>query len=232
METRPKWAIALVMMVLGLLISTQFRVQQKATSDPSRLRAEELAVELSIKEEELQAASERVAELERQVAELQESLSSIAPVPREDTTNLKILAGSLEVTGPGVVVLLSEKPEALEAKNRVSDEDIWRVLNELFVAGAEAASVNGQRVTSVTGIRNVGGRILVNQTMIASPVEIQAVGDPVVLEASLKLRGGVTELLDRWGINVTISKSESLVIPATRTTPVLHYAKPVESKTP
>jgi uncharacterized protein YlxW (UPF0749 family) len=232
MGNKPKWAIAFVMMVLGLLLSTQFRVQQQATSDAGRLRADELARELSIKEEELEAASERVAELERQVAELQRSLSSVSPAPAEDSTDLRILAGNLEVTGPGVIVLLSEKPEALEAKNRVSDEDIWRVLNELFVAGAEAASVNGQRVTSITGIRNVGGRILVNQTMIASPVEIQAVGDPVVLDASLKLRGGVIELLDRWGINVTISKSDSLIIPATRTTPVLHYAKPVEKKTP
>jgi uncharacterized protein YlxW (UPF0749 family) len=216
------------MMILGLLLTTQFRIQKQVTPDPSRLRNDELIAVLHDKEEELQAANQEREKLREQVQQLQSSLSAITPAPKEDTSELRMLAGLLEVQGPGVIVTLVETPEATAAKDRVADEDIWRVVNELLTAGAEAISVNGVRVTSVTGIRNVGNRILVNQTMVASPIEIQAIGDPTVLEASLRLRGGVIELLGRWGIKVTAAKSTSLRLPALRTQPTFRFAKPVK----
>lgn len=220
------------MMILGLLLTTQFRIQRQVVPDASRLRTDELVVALTEKQDELQQASTEIVQLRREVETLRQSVAAATPPPREDLTPLGILAGTLEVQGPGVIVTLMETPEAITAKNKVADEDIWRVLNELFTAGTEALSVNGQRVASVTGIRNVGTRILVNQTMIASPVEIQAIGDPVVLEASLRLRGGVIELLGRWGIEVEVSKSDSLKIPALRSTPTFRFARPVEATKP
>lgn len=223
-----KWALGFVMMILGLLLTTQFRIQKQVTPDPSRLRNDELIAVLHDKEEELQAANQEREKLREQVQQLQSSLSAITPVPKEDTSELQMLAGLLEVQGPGVIVTLVETPEATAAKDRVADEDIWRVVNELLTAGAEAISVNGVRVTSVTGIRNVGNRILVNQTMVASPIEIRAIGDPTVLEASLRLRGGVIELLGRWGIKVTAAKSNSVRIPALRTQPTFRFARPVK----
>ncbi|MFZ5815254.1 MAG: DUF881 domain-containing protein [Bacillota bacterium] len=222
----PKWALAVVMMILGLLISTQFRIQRQVPTDPSRLRTDELVAALQEREEALQAANAEREKLRAEVEKLRLSISATVPPPQEDTDRLEILAGTRAVTGPGVIVTLMETPTAIAAKNQVRDEDIWRVLNELLTAGAEAVSVNGQRITSVTGIRNVGSRILVNQTMIASPVEIHAVGDPVVLEASMKLRGGVVELLGRWGIQVKVSKSDALKLPPLRSVPVFRFAKP------
>lgn len=220
------------MMILGLLLTTQFRIQRQVAPDVSRMRTDELVVALTEREEELAQAKTQIEQLRKEVETLRKSATVVVPPPREDMTPLEILAGSVEVTGAGVVVVLVETPEAATAKNKVADEDIWRVLNELFTAGAEAVSVNGQRVTSVTGIRNVGSRILVNQTMIASPVEIQAIGDPIVLDASLKLRGGVVELLGRWGISVMVTKSDSLKVPAFRSTPSFRFAKPVEQMKP
>lgn len=220
------------MMILGLLLTTQFRIQRQVAPDVSRMRTDELVVALTERQEELAQAKTQIEQLRKEVETLRKSAAVVVPPPREDMTPLEILAGSVEVTGPGVVVVLVETPEAATAKNKVADEDIWRVLNELFTAGAEAVSVNGQRVTSVTGIRNVGSRILVNQTMIASPVEIQAIGDPIVLEASLKLRGGVVELLGRWGISVMVTKNDSLKVPSFRSTPSFRFAKPVEQMKP
>lgn len=216
------------MMILGLLLTTQFRIQRQAPVDPGRLRADELIMALSDKEEELQRANAEMERLKAEVDRLKTALAAPLPTTREDTSALETLAGTLEVQGPGVIAILTETPAALTAKNKVADEDIWRVLNELFTAGAEAVSVNGQRITSLTGIRNVGNRILVNQTMIASPVEIQAIGDPAVLEASLKLRGGVIDVLGHWGIEVKVSKSDSLTVPAIRTTPTFRFARPAE----
>lgn len=226
----PKWALGFVMLILGLLLTTQFRIQKQVMpSDPSRLRTDELVAALTDKEGQLQAANKEREQLRAEVEQLRASLSAAAPPPKEDTTTLEMMAGTSEVTGPGVIVTLTETPEAVSAKNKVADEDLWRVTNELFTAGAEAIAINGVRVTSVSGIRGVGNRILVNQTMIASPMELHAIGDPTVLEQALKLRGGVIEYLGRFGIRLTVAKSDSLKVPALRTLPTFRYAKPVES---
>lgn len=222
-----KWALGLVMMFLGLLLTTQFRITSQQNLDPSRMRTDELVAALTEREEELEAAQQRIRSLEQEVAELRSSLAS--PSTASELERLSLLAGTTEVTGPGVVVTLSETPEAVTALNRVADEDIWRVINELYTAGAEAISVGGVRLTSVTGIRNVGERILVQETMISSPVEIHAIGDPAVLDASLKLRGGVVDLLARWGIKVVVVRSEQLVLPPVRTQPTFRYATPTTS---
>lgn len=218
------------MLVLGFLITIQFRIQKALPSDPGRVRTEELVADLKDKEEELKAANDLADKLQAKVDELQQALSQVAvPVPKEIPDSVALLSGTTEAQGPGVVVTLTETPEAVASKTRVADEDVWRVIMELNTAGAEAISINGQRLSSATGIRNVSNRILVNQTMITSPVEIQAIGDATVLEASLKLRGGVIELLGRWGIKATVQKNDALKIPALRATPTYRYAKPVKS---
>lgn len=219
-----KWALGLVMMFLGLLLTTQFRITSQQNLDPARMRNDELVAALTDREAELEAAQQRIRALEQEVAELQKSLAS--PSTAAQMERLALLAGTTEVTGPGVVVTLSETPEAVTALNRVADEDIWRVVNELYTAGAEAIAVGGVRLSAVTGIRNVGERILVHETMISSPVEIHAIGDPAVLDASLKLRGGVVDLLSRWGIKVVVVRSEELILPPVRTLPTFHHATP------
>lgn len=216
------------MLILGLLLTTQFRIQRQAAPDPSRMRADELVVALKEKDDDLQAANARIADLQQQVEKLKVSASQGTTPSPAQTSELEMLAGTQAVAGPGVIVTMSETTEAVSAKNKLADEDIWRVLNELFTSGAEAVAVNGVRIGPVTGIRNVGNRILINQTMVASPIEIQAVGDPAILEQALKLRGGVIELLGRWGIQVKVTKSDSLKIPALRSAPVFRFGKPGE----
>jgi len=217
----PKWALAIVMMILGLLLALQFRMTNQITVDPSRMRSEDLAVSLQERTAELEAANTELTKVRAELERLKVAIPSAQP-----NQDLEILAGTIDLEGPGVKVTLQETPEALAAKTRLADEDIWRALNELFTAGAEAVSVNGQRISSVTGVRNVGSRILVNQTMIAAPVEILAIGDPTVLEASLKLRGGVIDYLSRWGIKVSVEKGDAIQVPALRTTPTFRFVKP------
>lgn len=223
---RTKWALGLVMLVFGLLITTQMRVQQQVPKDPSRLRAEDLAQELKATQEKLAAAEKQRDQYSADLDKLRKAGSGGATVtvPQRDIPQ-EILAGSSDVVGPGAVITLVESPEA-GAKARVRDEDIWSVVNELLAGGSEAISINGQRLTAVTGIRNVGQRVGIGRTIMSSPFEIAAIGDPAVLEAALRLRGGVVDTLQRWGIKVTIVRSDNVKIPANKTTPVFQYAKP------
>lgn len=221
-----RWAIGFVMMMLGLLLTTQFKVskQKEQFIDPGKLRAEELTVQLQAAEKSLRASEAERERLSAEVETLRKTASAPVPVPQRDLSHLEILAGTIAIQGPGVAVTLAEAPGV--ARARVSDEDIWRVLNELLAAGAEGLSVNGERITSITAIRNVGTRIMVNQKMTSTPIEVLAVGDPAVLEAALKLRGGVVDVMERWGVKVTITRHQDLVLPALRTPPELRFAKP------
>ena len=84
----------------------------------------------------------------------------------------------------------------------IHDEDILKVINELRAAGAEAISLNDQRLISTSEIRCAGPTISVNNTRVAAPFVIKAIGNAKSMEDAIKMRGGVAETLSVWGIQV------------------------------
>lgn len=219
---RTKWALGLVMVVFGILVSTQFRVQQMIPNNTNTMRADELAQELKATQSKLKAAE---ADRDRLAAQLQSQPAGGGAAPTVDMAPTEILAGTLVTQGPGVIVSMMENTE-MSPKTRVHDEDLWRVVNELLASGAEGIAINGQRLTAISGIRDVGQRVMIYQTMTNSPFEIAAVGDPAVMEAALRLRAGVVDLLSRYGVKVTIRRSDSVRLPAF-SAPPFRYAKAV-----
>ena len=90
--------------------------------------------------------------------------------------------------------------------------DILEVVNALKNAGAEAISVNDQRVTNYTDIYCAGNVIQINGQKISSPIEIKAIGSPELLYGSLKIPGGYIEILEDSGVIVTMQKQENITI--------------------
>lgn len=220
-----KWALGFVMVVFGFLMMTQFRAQQQAPV-ASGTRADDLARMLRAAEEQLEATEQERDRLAAQVARLSGSGEGQAKAPQISPT--EILAGTVEVHGPGLVLTLTEGTDTQGARARIADEDLWLVVNELLAAGAEGISVNGNRLTALSGIRNVGQRIMIHQAMTSAPYEVAAIGDPAVMEAALRMRGGVIDSLDKWGIKVKFQRHESIRLPAFRATPTFRFAKPVK----
>jgi uncharacterized protein YlxW (UPF0749 family) len=217
------------MLVFGFLITTQFRITQMAPQTTPGLRAEELAIELKAAKEKLLASDRDKAKLQAQIDTLVKAGSgsgNVVSVPRRDP-NLELMAGVIEATGSGVMVTLVEAPEAVN-KTRVRDDDLWTVINELLAAGAEGIAVNGQRITAITGIRNVGQRIMINQVYTTSPFQVLATGDPTVLDRALKLRGGVIDSLARYSIRVNVMHSDNIVLPAYGSVPEFRFTKPAQ----
>ena len=103
-----------------------------------------------------------------------------------------------------------------------------KVINELWAAGAEAISINEQRLVVGSEIRCAGPTISVNNSKYTPPYEIRAIRDPKTLEASLKMRGGVIETLQFWGIQATIKTQPVVKIAAFKGAHKYQFAKPVE----
>lgn len=116
------------------------------------------------------------------------------------------------VQGPGLIVTLSDNRDAGPGNTvrLVQDADIGDTVKELFAAGAEAVSVDGQRCTRTTEIRCAGPTITANEVMLVPPYEIKAVGDPKTLEKALRAKGGIVE---RLGLRmIAIQPSQRVVV--------------------
>ena len=128
------------------------------------------------------------------------------------------LLGLTELKGKGIIVTLDDnKTVGLDTVNitnyLVHDGDIMQMINELKNAGAEAISINGQRVVSQTAITCDGNVIRINNQKVGAPYVIQAIGQPEWLESALILPGGLIQFLNRDGVITKIEKSNNITIP-------------------
>lgn len=117
-----------------------------------------------------------VAQLQQDVATLERERGVDVP----ETDDLGLTTGALGAVGPGVVVQIDNGPGD---DGLVSDTDLQLLVNGLWYAGAEAISVDGERVGSLTSIRSAGDAITVNFRSIRAPYEVVALGDPDALLA-------------------------------------------------
>ena len=171
-------------------------------------------------------------ELEKQRQNATQNNSDLESKEEEIKQGNKIL-GLSEVTGPGVIVTLSDSKKdissALDPSSLVvHDLDVLSVINELQNAGAEAISINDQRIVPTTGIICGGNIIDINQEKVGAPFVIKAIGLPEQL-AALSRPGGYLETLKGYSIGVELKKSNNITIPKYSGTLTYNYAKTMEA---
>lgn len=217
-------AIALVCVVLGVMLAVQFRTTQDIRSSIPYQRVEDLSQRLAQMEKERDGLLKEVHDLRQG--------SGLGGTSREAEL-IKMSAGVLGVEGPGIIVTIDDskrvsKPGENPNLYLIHDDDILKVINELWAAGAEAISINEQRLIASSEIRCAGPTLSVNNTRYSPPYDIRAIGDPQTLENALKMRGGVVETLQFWGIQITLKQEEKVTIPAYKGTFHYELAKPVK----
>ena len=135
------------------------------------------------------------------------------------------IIGLTDVTGPGVIITLSDsKKDTSTVLNPssllVHDVDILSVVNELKNAGAEAISINDQRLVTTTSISCGGNIIDINGEKVGAPFVIKAIGLPEQL-AGLSRPGGYLEILKDASVGAELKKSNNITIP--KYTGVINY---------
>lgn len=163
--------------------------------------------------------------LENKQKELENVRLSASTKNEEDTQNeLDIknnqkLLGLTDVSGPGFIITLVESKEVKtnEVVNisgyLVHEEDLLYIVNELFNSGADAISINEQRIVSTSSILCDGNIIRVNGKMVGVPITIKAIGYPERLDGALNRPGGYLQMMAEDGIKITTSRSENITIP-------------------
>lgn len=142
------------------------------------------------------------------------------------------IIGLAEVKGPGIKITLKDSKKDMKnvldpSALVVHDEDILSVINELKNAGAEAISINGQRIAPTTGIICGGNIIDINREKVGVPFVIEAIGLPEQL-AALERPYGYLDRLKEDGIQVNVERSNNITIPKYTGTITYNYAKTIK----
>lgn len=146
--------------------------------------------------------------------------TSAGSAARAELARLSAMAGVSAVRGPGIKVVVDDAPtgslRADGATGRVLDTDLQRLLNGLWAAGAEAVSVNNQRLTQLTAVRSAGDAILVAYRPLSPPYEVLAIGNPSDLEVDFVDGPGGRwfQTLKGFGISFTVTAEKDLRLPA------------------
>jgi uncharacterized protein YlxW (UPF0749 family) len=214
-------APALVLGLLAFLMTIDLRTQDTA-SKISATRRSELAAIVAERQKNTAALEDRLSQLRAQLAAITATAAGAALKSiRSEMSAIEAASGTIALAGRGITVTLSDAAGADRSVNsadsRIQDVDLQDVVNALWDAGAEAISINGQRLVETSAIRNAGNAVLVNFRVLTSPYVVDAIGDP----ASMRSRFDASDIARRfktweqvYGLGFSIEQPPVLNIPA------------------
>ncbi|MFR9725095.1 DUF881 domain-containing protein [Streptomyces sp. MS19] len=195
--------------------------------------------------ERVEAGTDRLDSLQEDVNALREDVAAmrrgvLADEGAEDSPTA-LLAGATAVEGPGVELTVNDAERAQDAggatgddgfsdTGRVRDRDLQRVVNGLWEAGAEAISVNGQRLTALSAIRAAGDAVLVDNRPLVPPYTLLAIGGGAEFADGFDATPAgayLAELRDDYGIRVATRLRDDLRLPAAAN-PAIRTATPLD----
>ncbi len=141
---------------------------------------------------------------------------------------LELAAGTVAVTGPGLVATLDDRPDGTApapavarggqlGSGRVLDRDLQQLVNGLWAAGAEAVSINDLRLSARTAIRSAGEAVLVDYRPLSPPYVVRAIGDPATLEPDFADGAAGRQLAtysSLYGLRFDVQPASGLQLPA------------------
>ncbi len=236
MKTNEKIILGAMIVVLTTLIIVQFRSVQAnylAGLIPSK-RSEKVI-------EEINALKQDKTRLNEELAKRQAELDSLISDSSGENERVKTLVSNLEnyktflgltdVIGEGIYMRIDDgiNEGGMESVADIVEHSylINSIVNELNAAGAEAISVNGQRIVANSAIRKVGAEIVVNGQKIVPPITIMAIGDKNVLYSAVGARFQIVESLRDSGYQVELERREEVKLEKYQNVINWRYAKPV-----
>lgn len=221
-ERSSRWpapAAMAMLAIFGLLITTAF-VQTSRTSDDAKARHAQLVKQVVARKAQLASQRERADALRSEAETLQTLYLQATAQGRSlqsRLTTLGLTTGADPARGPGVRVVVDNGPATGGEEAEVLDVDVQKLVNGLWLSGAEAIAINNQRLTSLTAIRSANTLITVNLVRLSPPYTIDAIGDPDKMAARfIDTPGGQwwLDLQALYGLKFAINSEESLTLPA------------------
>lgn len=199
--------------IFTMVMFTQFKtIEQTDITAIETMRETELREELArIKanyddiETKLNDTQAKITEYETQM----ESDEDSAKILENELNEAKMYLGYTNVVGQGIVITITDGSRSIESY------DLINLVNELKLAGAEAISINDNRVVSTTEIVDIINRyIMINGKRISGPYTIKAIGDQKYLESGITLKNGYIDEMNANGKKISYETADEVIINA------------------
>lgn len=224
-----RWKVALTLGILCCILTIAISIQFKTISDSNStvsqtLTGNELRDQVLKWKEKYDKASKDLEKSEKKLEEIRLRATQNDENALDKENQIKkdnILLGLTDVSGSGIIITLKDNNNVKRSTLGPLDNielylvhagDLVEVVNALRNAGAEAISINDQRITNYTSIYCAGNVVVVNGEKISSPIEIKAIGSPELLYGSITIPGGYLELMADTGVVIDVKKAENISI--------------------
>ena len=217
--------LSLVCLVLGFILAFSYSLANSKQDEGSNRTDGQLKQEEALRDqllgfqrknnelqEDLYEKQEKVVTMEKSFSKEKQIYFNLA----EDAERYRMYLGKTKVKGPGLKVTLSDadyNPEEENINNYIVHEHhVFKVINELYIAGASAVAINGQRLKHNSYVLCNGPVIQVDGVDYPAPFEITAIGDADVLNSALNINGGVKDQLLNENIVVSMEKEKEIAL--------------------
>ena len=235
-NNNPKLMITLLSILMGILMASQMKLNLEHLT-PVTIQS------IFDKKAEVEIARNEIAELGKIIIQKETELKTLESINTGDVNIIDILksdlnenmikAGYSSLNGPGIEVIMYDNINEQIGLNSndyiIHDVDIMNIINDLRVAGAEAISINEERIIASSEIKCGGPIIRVNGKSIGAPFTINAIGDPKLLMAAINAPGTYSDILKKtYGIGIQPYSKDQVQVPAYNGIFKFNYAKPME----
>lgn len=204
--------ISIMALILVCVMFMQFKVvNQTDIAQIESMREDELEQAVTEWKEKYEDAYEKLVDTNNKTSEYNEKMQSNAATKElvnKELIEAKINFGLTDVIGDGIIVTLTNTEDmAYDA------DDILELVNELRSAGAEAISINGERIVNTSDVVNITSSIIkVNSKNISSPYVIKVIGDNTYLKSALTIKNGYYDIKQKSDYKIKIEEKTNIEI--------------------
>ena len=229
--------VGLLALFIGLILSVQ--ISTNAGSDQGGLvplgKLTGYEAELSKVKEEKAVALQQLIDLEKRIADIESNKAeedTLVSGMVSDLEKYRMFSGVVDVQGPGVFITIND-PVADKYQEDYSIitnnfDLLLGLVNRLKEAGAEAISINEQRISNTTEISLAGSNVNINGTPTAPPYFIKAIGNPQTLDGAINLRGGIIYIMKaKYNLVVDTEIKDKILIGRYNDVINFKYAEPI-----
>lgn len=208
--------IGIACFALTLVMFMQFKiVNQTDITSIENMRETELRTEYANWKSKYEETNQKYDEILKKIEEYKQTKQSnneTEDLVNEEMEQTNMTLGITDVQGEGIEIIMRDTDN--EEISKINADDLLLIVNNLKAAGAEAISINDERIVNMSDIVDISETFIkVNGQRIVSPYIIKAIGDQSYLESSLIGNGGTVDEMKKAGQDVTIQRNNKVKIP-------------------
>lgn len=207
--------IGIACFALALVMFMQFKiVNETDITSIEDMREAELRTELANWKSKYQETNQKYEEIAQKVDEYKDNKQSNQETKKlvdEELAQVNMNLGTTTVQGEGIEITLRDTED--EDIRKITSDDLLLIVNSLKNAGAEAISINEERIVNMSDIVDINGTFIkVNGQRISEPYIVKAIGNQSYLESALIGNGGPVDEMKKLEQDVSVEKSNKIKI--------------------